>query len=433
MTPRVSLPSTELHCFELETAVALDVQVTGPEHKPGLSVQFCDVEFVDLQPQGFEDALECLAETFLTGASAEMVGKHVPSLRAAGSVPGAFSYDIRPSQPTVDIPRNPLIENDQLKVFLHAGFGEAAPAPPTKMLAVGGEVNRVRQDVGDIVLAIGEPAFGQLVVGALKSFRLINTHFATQSGPASYTLDLEAHLECAGVRFAGDAFVIDEMRVVWNQLSLGLGLEFLSEVCIGGWFPGMREECVFGDDPDVDFGIDLSGLVLPLFTLEGTIGCRYAQNPARPLGMSAWAASQGMLQDRWQIVVAPRIRLTSLTLLPEAAAVLITGLSKALQEAVDWLPWPLPEIAAALIGSTEFVLQKIVAGLGDALGLLDWLISSQFKLAQVLINWLTETFATTPINEIDDPLLLAEMLVPLEHIDVAIRDNELQILVDIRD
>lgn len=118
--PPVPIPSDTIICFCLEVFATLRIARLRTQEGEVLVPRLADFEIVDIRPEPLETALECYVETILR------VGI-LPRLRFAVDTfiedMGSF-LGLTPALVPVsgDVPNNPAIEDDQLKVFVDLGF-----------------------------------------------------------------------------------------------------------------------------------------------------------------------------------------------------------------------------------------------------------------------------------------------------------------------
>lgn len=114
------LPGERVHCFCLEIFATLRIERVRDQSGDVLVPRLEGLEIVDLRPEGLENALECyVATTLRLGILPKM--RFAVDAMIAGL--GSFMGLVPALTPlSGDVPHNPAIEDDQLKLFVDMGF-----------------------------------------------------------------------------------------------------------------------------------------------------------------------------------------------------------------------------------------------------------------------------------------------------------------------
>lgn len=118
--PVVPIPGGKVICFCLEVFATFRIARLNTASGDVLVPRLMDFEIVDIRPENLENALECYVETILR------VGI-LPRLRFAVDTFIENMGDFLGLTPALtplsaDVPNNPAIEDDQVKVFVNLGF-----------------------------------------------------------------------------------------------------------------------------------------------------------------------------------------------------------------------------------------------------------------------------------------------------------------------
>jgi hypothetical protein len=110
------IPTRELECFCLDLFAVCHIEVTGPVGNQKLRPVLDGIELVDITPEGLENSLECYLKLLLQFVL-------LPRLSVAletwiFDIPDLFSLAFSATPAPAEVPFNPAIEDDQLKVFV---------------------------------------------------------------------------------------------------------------------------------------------------------------------------------------------------------------------------------------------------------------------------------------------------------------------------
>ena len=125
-TPIVALPTRQLHCFCLEAYVHGGVRIATHHGKPYLEPFLDGFEIVDIEPKGLENSLECylgLLMRLVVLPGLRILLEHAPLNLTQGATdlfPQPTNVTLSAVPVSASVPNNPAIEDDQLKVFIHA-------------------------------------------------------------------------------------------------------------------------------------------------------------------------------------------------------------------------------------------------------------------------------------------------------------------------
>ena len=117
--PIVAIPAKEVECFCLQLFAVVHLEILRTATGEQLAIRLDGVEIVDIRPEGLENSLECyIAATLRVGV--------LPRVRIALDTMifelGKFAtLAISPTPTSGAVPRNPALEEDQIKVFINVG------------------------------------------------------------------------------------------------------------------------------------------------------------------------------------------------------------------------------------------------------------------------------------------------------------------------
>ena len=113
----IVIPTRELECFCLDLFVVGHIEIVGPVGNQILRPVLDGLELVDITPEGLENSLECYLKMLLQFVL-------LPRLSVAldtwiFEIPDLFSLAFSATPAPAEVPFNPAIEEDQLKVFVN--------------------------------------------------------------------------------------------------------------------------------------------------------------------------------------------------------------------------------------------------------------------------------------------------------------------------
>lgn len=453
--PPVTVPTRKLECFCLEADLVAGADFFGPAGDQHFRGILGGLEIVDLAPQGMEDAIECYAKVVAIFGLLPKLS--VPVIRFTTELLGLVALAIEPTPSSPDVPNNPALEDDSIKLFIDltassitggggggSGGGNAPPSFPGSLRP------RTRTGPFDLLAAGSERAVQELFDGIRDGAKLDEAD-SVDFGPFTAGYDVEAHLEGGTIDLRSDGTIaLKELDIEWDVLRFFAGID-IPEICVGGFciipnpFGGCLvrapQICVFSANPDLGINLDLSGLLVTEIsaTIEPIV--KHSVNPGRAPGMNDWDAHDAGVPNHWQLYVDP----VSIDLdVFDFADIVGNLLENALDTAIDTLLGPLPDWAKDLIRA---ILGPIIDLVRDILDIGDdveeWLsqlLGTSLGLIDVILTFFADLLAASPIIEFPDPLPLmaaepAKMavLLPVEFLGVEVDDIELQLQVDLGD
>jgi hypothetical protein len=452
--PPVTVPTRKLECFCLEADLVAGADFIGPagdEHFRGI---LGGLEIVDLAPQGMEDAIECYAKVVAMFGLLPKLS--VPVIRFTTDLLGLAALAIEPTPSSPDVPNNPALEDDSVKLFIDltassitgGGGGGGGSSPPPSF--PGSPRARTRTGPFD-VLAAGSERAAQELFDVIRDGVQLDEDDSVDFGPFTAGYDVKAHLEGGTIDLRPNGTIaLKELDIEWDVLRVFAGID-IPEVCIGGQcivpnpFGGclvrLPTLCAFSADPDLGIDLNLSGLLVSEIsaTIEPIV--KYSVNPGRAAGMNDWDAHDAGVPNHWQLYIDP----VSIDLdVFDFADIVGNLLENALDAAIDTLLGPLPDWAKdlirALLGPIIDVVRDILDIGDDVEEWLEQLLGTSLGLIDLILTFIADLLASSPIIEFPDPLPLmaAEpgkmaVLLPVEFLGVDVDDTELQLQVDLGD
>jgi hypothetical protein len=453
--PPVTVPTRKLECFCLEADLVAGADFVGPAGDQHFRGILSGLEIVDLAPQGLEDAIECYSK--LVAIFGLLPKLSVPVIRFTTDLLGLVALAIEPTPSSADVPNNPALEDDSIKLFIDltaqsitggggggSGGGAAPPSFP------GSPRTRTRTGPFD-VLAAGSERATQELFDAIRDGAKLDVADSVDFGPFTAGYDVEAHLEGGTVDLRPNGTIaLNELDVEWDVLHFFAGID-IPEVCVGGFciipnpFGGCLvrapQICAFSANPDLGINLDLSGLLVSEVSAVVEPIVKYSVNPGRTAGMNDWDAHDAGVPNHWQLYIDP----VSIDLdIFDFADIVGNLLENALNAAIDNLLGPLPDWAKdlirALLGPIIDLVRDILDIGDDLQEWLSQLLGTSLGLINVILTFIADLLATSPIIEFPDPLPLLEaepgkmaVLLPVEFLGVEVDDTELQLQVDVGD
>ncbi|WP_027007142.1 hypothetical protein [Conexibacter woesei] len=453
---RVELPFRELECFCLDFFLTGGAQFAGPSGDEHLVGQLHGIEIVDLTPTGLEDAIECYAS--LVVRLGLLPRLRVPLIRAVAGIARVGTLTVEPT-PAPKVPHNPALEDDQIKVFLDVavtpppppsgggGGGGGGSAPPP---APGVPRPRTRTGPLDAVAALSERTATALFAGVRDNFGF-DENGSKSFGPFVLSYGAAGHLENGTLDFRPDGSIsISELDLKFTKLRACFGID-IPEICVGGFclipipFDGCLVRapkiCLFDDDPDLEFCLDIA----PFVRLELSAAVRpvvkYSVNPRRTAGMDDWDAHDAGVPNHWQIYIDP---LTIDVDLFDIADIVGDLLDDAIDAALDTILGPLPDWAKDLIKAILGPLVDLVRDIldfGDDFS--EWLadqLGFSLGFLNTILTLLSDYLASRAPFELADPVEalpasggLIPVLIPIEFLGVRVTGDELVVEADLGD
>ena len=117
--PIVAIPADKVECFCLQLFAIVHMEILRTATGEQLAIRLDDVEIVDIRPEGLENSLECyIAATLRVG----ILPRVRISLDTMIFEMGKFAtLAVSPTPTSGAVPRNPALEEDQIKVFINVG------------------------------------------------------------------------------------------------------------------------------------------------------------------------------------------------------------------------------------------------------------------------------------------------------------------------
>jgi hypothetical protein len=121
--PPRAIPSDKLNCFCLRLFIEGHFETSGTSTQPSLEARVDGVEIVDIAPQELEDSLECYLRLALQLAILPQLTVALQKLvlDVVAMMPSGISIEIPVG--TAQIPDNPSVEDDELRVRINVTTG----------------------------------------------------------------------------------------------------------------------------------------------------------------------------------------------------------------------------------------------------------------------------------------------------------------------
>lgn len=114
------IPAEHINCFCLEVYATLHLARVVSNGSEFLVLRLDGFEIVDIEPKGLEDALECYVATILRVGILPKIRLAIDTLTFEM---GSFlTLNAKLTPISADVPNNPAIEDDQIKVFVDLGI-----------------------------------------------------------------------------------------------------------------------------------------------------------------------------------------------------------------------------------------------------------------------------------------------------------------------
>jgi hypothetical protein len=444
------LPFRAVECLCVEGFGTGGVDFVGPNGDQRIRGRLDALEIVDIGPAGLEEAIECYIETAIRLGLLPRLG--VPVVQLTEDLIGLARVTVEPTPNSPAVPNNPALEDDQIKVLLDlsvapvGGSGGGGSGPPS---TPGVPRPRVRIGDFDVVGAIGEQAATDVFTVVRDGFRLADSG-SGDFGPFTLSYSADLHLEGGTLDFrSNNSISVSELDVKFDTLRACLGIN-IPEICVGGFclipipFDGCLVEaprlCAFSADPDLEFCLDIGGLITSEISATVRPVTKYSVNPGRTASMNDWDARDAGVPNHWQLYVDPlTIDLDLFDIADIVGDLLENALDSALDTILGGLPQWAKDLIKALLGPIIDVVRDIL-DFADDFG--EWLseqLGVSLGLFNTIVTAIADYFATQhPLLEIDEPVqLLAPsgslipVLVPIEFVGVHVTDDELILEADV--
>jgi hypothetical protein len=452
----VELPFRRLECFCLDFYATGGAEFAGPSGDEHLVGRLGGIEIVDLAPTGLEDAIECY--TSLVVRLGLLPKLRVPVIRVVTALAKVGTLTVEPT-PAPKVLHNPALEDDQIKVFLDVavtppppptdggGGGGGGTAPPP---APGMPRPRTRTGPLDATAALSERTTRALFNGFRDNFGF-DENGSKSFGPFTLSYGAAGHLENGTLDLRSDGTIsVSELDLKFTKLRACFGID-IPELCVGGFciipvpFDGCLVRapkiCIFSDNPDISFCLDIAPLVR--LELSATVRpvTKYSVNPGRTAGMNDWDARDAGVPNHWQLYIDP---VTIDVDLFDIADIVGDLLDDAIDAALDTILGPLPGWAKDLIKAILGPLVDLVRGIldfGDDFS--EWLadqLGISLGLLNTILTLVGDYLASKAPFEFADPIEavpasggLIPVLIPVEFFDLRVTADELVIEADIGD
>lgn len=270
--------------------------------------------------------------------------------------------------------------------------------------------------MSQMTVAISEQAAQSLFLHTVKNFRF------EKSFPPKPNIgcDIACTLEGGTFEMRDDnAIRIRELDVKWDKLAVHVAFD-IREMCVGGGCIPIpftddvlctSRYCIFSDNPDIAFTLDLSGWIRSEASLIAGPEIAYHVNadPGRDPSWSAWEAEEYGWPNTWQVY----FNIKHLAVDPFDVADIIGDLLEraadaAIDRIFDALPGGVPQWARDLfrsrLGGTIDLVRKILDIPDDIGEWLDVTIREQLGFTVSLQTLLGEYLASHHPIEIKDPM-----------------------------
>ncbi|WP_113705259.1 hypothetical protein [Nonomuraea lactucae] len=446
----VRILTSRLTCFCLDLFAIGGVDFIGAAGDQRLLGKLDGLEIVDLAPAELENAVECYLR--FVARLGVLPRLSVPVIRFTKDLLGLATAIVEPTPEKPTVPSNPALEDDQIKVFLDLTVTPSSPgggggsSPP---VIPGTPRPRVRTGAFDVTAAMSEPATRDTFAVVRDTFSF-DTSGSADFGPFSVSYAVAAHLEDGTLDLHGDNTMrVSELDVKFDTLRLCFGID-IPEICVGGFciipnpFGGclLRAPriCVFSDDPDIEFCLDIGGLITSEISMTLTPLTKYSVNPSRSPAMNDWDARDAGIPNHWQLYIDP---VTLDVDLFDIADIVGDLLEAAVDAAIDTLLGPLPgwakDLIKALLGPVIDVVRAILDFGDDLEEWLSDLLGVSLGLFDLILTAIADYLAEDhPLFEVEDPLqilpadgALIPVLLPVEFVGTRVTDDEVVVEADI--
>jgi hypothetical protein len=446
--PPVALPIEKLQCFCLDLYVVGHVETALQGGEYVLAGKVDGLEIVDIEPKGLENSIECYIN-----AVVQMVV--IPKARIAISaltldLMNTVALTLAPTPAPATVANNPALEDDQVKVFvdLSAAPSTTPPAPggggggapgPTRTILWSGAGPVGSGGAPHLTVAVAERGVKELFGAFRDNFSASNTN-SGDFGPFTAGYEVEIRLENGEVDLRADNSIrLKELDIKFTKLRAWLGIDIPS-ICVGGgcvidtpWgcAVSLPSICVFDDDPDIEVGLDLGGLVRSEVSATVKPLTKYGVEATRPAGMLDLTAEDMGIPNVWGIFLDPVTVDLDLFDIPDMVGDLlensITSAINALLPGPGWLKdlvlavlGPIIDLIRAVLDIGDDIDEWLSDLLGVSLGLFDF-------IATVIADYLAKTGA---LAKIEDPFPIAGYSGALVPIKLPIRDLMVRVNAD---
>ena len=299
-----------------------------------------------------------------------------------------------------------------------------------------------------VTLAVNERAFNKLVDRARNLFNVSNSDNGS-FGPFTVRYDVGVKLGSGSVDLQSDGTVrIDELDVIYDPLKVFFGIDIpsftIGGFCIlpkpwGGCFIRAPKITLFGDNPDVEVPIDLSGMIQSEISGAFKVIPKYFNNPAKGTLTDHDAHDAGKA-NQWQLYLDPIW--VDIDLIDVAGTVgnIIEGIT---DKIIDKLLFFAPGWAKGIVKAFLKPFIDLIEAALDIPDDIDEFISNLFGVSLGLFDFVVQQVAdyfakTHPVFSFEDPFKMLDgsgplipILVPVRNLNIQVDDNEMVVTTDI--
>lgn len=298
--------------------------------------------------------------------------------------------------------------------------------------------------MADITVALSESAFIKLFESVRDSFHIVKSGSSSGTFSASYSAGVRLHGGTIDMRNAPDEIRINELDVVYDPLSVNIGID-IPEMSFGGfclfWIPikgcilRAPEITLFEANPDINIPINLSGLIESEISGGFNMKVKYFDNPESQW-MNIYQAHEAGKADEWRFHLDPVwLDLDIIDVSDTVGNILNSLVDTLVNDLFGGLPDWVKDIASWLLGGLVDIVTGIL-DIGDDID--EWisgLLGQSFGLLDFILQQVGDYFANKyPVYSIENPYPLfgnPEVLLPIRSFGVDIADTELILTADL--
>lgn len=292
----------------------------------------------------------------------------------------------------------------------------------------------------DMTVAASERSF-QAVFNHLRDGFHETASGGADFGPFSASYDVGVRLEGGTIDLQNNNTVLlSELDIVYDPLILRLGID-IPEICVGGFciIPSpfgcilrVPRICVFSADPDIQFDVDLSGLIQSEISGTFSIDTRYFVDPGRPPGTSDHDAQDMNVPNKWQLFLNPGwLDIDLIDIADTVGNILDAAIDAAIDGLLGGLPGWVRGLIRAILGPIVALIRAILDLADDIQEWLSNLLGVSLGLFNTIVTLVADYFANRyPFLEFEDPIQVLEPEVNLIAVKVPIRDLEVLVTDD---
>ncbi len=287
-------------------------------------------------------------------------------------------------------------------------------------------------EMSHLTVAASEDAF-RLLFGFLRDNFTFSSSDSADFGPFTASYAVALHLKGGTIDLRDDNTVqVRELDIKWDTLQLCLGVD-IPEICVGGFciIPtpfgcALRAPriCVFSADPDINFCLDLSGVITSEISITASPIIKYRVDPARTPGMADLDAEDANIPNKWQVFIDPvTLDIDVFDVADMVGDLLENAVNAAINGLLGFLPQWAKDLILAILGPIIDLIRAIL-DLPDDIG--EWiadLLGVSFGLFNLLLTFVADYFANkTPLHELEDPYPILPASGGLIPVKIPIRD-----------